>query len=84
MVMFTETLELRGHIVDNQTLPRVLDLIIALGAEYHIDNIAIGHRRSDESHAVITVQAPDRETLDAVIERVTREGASSIFQTQRR
>ena len=68
--MFTETIELRGHILDNQTLPRVLDQIVSLGADYRIDSIEIGHTQNDSSHARITVTAKDDATLQSVIELI--------------
>lgn len=73
--MFTDTIELRGHIIDNQSLPRVLDQIIALGGDYRIEQIEIGHTRTDPSRARVTVTAPDEKTLQSVIELVSRSGA---------
>jgi lysine-ketoglutarate reductase/saccharopine dehydrogenase-like protein (TIGR00300 family) len=76
--MFTETIELRGHILDNQTLPRVLDQIVSLGADYRIDTIEIGHTRKDTSHARVTVTAKDDATLQSVIELIARSGATAL------
>ena len=76
--MFTETIELRGHILDNQTLPRVLDQIVSLGADYRIDKIDIGHTRKDTSRARVTVTAKDDATLQSVIELIARSGATQL------
>ena len=76
--MFTETIELRGHILDNQTLPRVLDQIVSLGADYRIDTIEIGHTRKDTSRARVTVSAKDDATLQSVIELIARSGATAL------
>src|ERR1043165_3717340 len=76
--MFTETLELRGHIIDTQTLPRILDQIVALGADYSIDKIEIGHTRKDPSRAVVTVSAKNDATLQSVVELITRSGATPV------
>ncbi|MFH0939381.1 MAG: TIGR00300 family protein [Planctomycetota bacterium] len=74
--MFSETIELRGHIIDNQTLPKVLDQIIAYGADYIIERINIGHSRRDKSYAKIRIEAPDDKILHNLLELVTRFGAT--------
>src|SRR3954468_2372145 len=74
--MPSETIELRGHIIDTQILPRVLDQIIAFGADYAIETISIGHSRRDQSFAKVRVDAPDERTLQEVLELITRSGAT--------
>jgi len=74
--MPSETVELRGHIIDSQTLPKVLDQIIAFGADYVIEKIQIGHSRKDASYARVRVDAPDAAILDQVLELITRSGAT--------
>ena len=76
--MFTETIELSGHIIDNQVLPRVLDQIVSLGADYRIDKIEIGHTRNDVSRAIVTVSAKSDAALQSVIELIARSGASLL------
>jgi len=76
--MFTETIELRGHIIDTQTLPRVLDQIVAHGADYRIEKIEIGHTRKDPSRALVSVSARDDAALQAVIELIARSGATPV------
>jgi len=74
--MPSETIELRGHIIDTQILPKVLDQIITFGADYVIENITIGHSRRDQSYAKVRIDAPDDRTLHEVIELITRSGAT--------
>jgi lysine-ketoglutarate reductase/saccharopine dehydrogenase-like protein (TIGR00300 family) len=74
--MQSETVELRGHIIDSAVLPRVLDQIMALGADYVIEEIQIGHSQRDPSYAKVRIDAPDNRTLDAVLELITRSGAT--------
>jgi lysine-ketoglutarate reductase/saccharopine dehydrogenase-like protein (TIGR00300 family) len=57
-------------------LPKVLDQIIAFGADYVIETITIGHSRRDQSFAKVRVDAPDDRTLHEVIELITRSGAT--------
>ncbi len=73
--MARSVVELSGHIIDALILPKVLDLIINLGAEFEILEIQVGHRRSDRSHARILVEAPSQELLDRVLARVKEHGA---------
>jgi len=70
-----ETIELRGHIIDNLTLPKILDQIEAFGGDYRIEDLQVGHSRIDPSRARIRIEAPDAATLDKIVEQVTRAGA---------
>lgn len=74
--MLSETVELRGHIIDSQVLQRVLDQVMALGGDYKIDAIDIGHSRGDESFARVSIHAPSAETLHTILELITRQGAT--------
>ena len=76
--MPSEIVELRGHIIDSQILPKVLDQIMVFGADYAIESIQIGHSQRDASHARVRIDAPDEATLQSVLEHVTRSGATLI------
>ena len=54
--MPSETIELRGHIIDSLILPKVLDEIIARGGSFKIGEIRIGEQRTDQSFARIEVE----------------------------
>lgn len=73
--MPSETVELRGHIIDNLTLPKVLDQIEAFGGEYRIENLDVGYSRTDPSGARLRIDAPDAKTLGDILEQITRLGA---------
>jgi hypothetical protein len=73
--MAQSVVEISGHIIDSLILPKVLDLIISLGAEFEILEIQVGHRRSDRSYARIRVEAPTPELLDPVLARIREHGA---------
>ena len=55
--MLSETVELRGHIIDSLILPKVLDEILTPGANFKIAQVKIGQRRTDQSFARIEVSA---------------------------
>jgi len=73
--MVSETIELRGHIIDSLILPKVLDEILRAGGSFKIEQIKIGQRRADQSHARIAVSAPSGESLDGLILRLRQHGA---------
>lgn len=70
--------QISGHIIDSLLLPKVLDMIVNLGAEFEILEIQIGHRRSDRSHAKIQVEAPSPELLDRVLAKIKEHGAVAV------
>src|SRR5215471_5255285 len=73
--MPSETIELRGHIIDSLILPKVLDEIIARGSAFKIGEIKIGEQRTDPSFARIEVMAPNDDALDELILRLRQHGA---------
>jgi len=73
--MFSETIELRGHIIDSLILPKVLDQILTRGANFKIGEINIGKKRADQSFARIEVSAETSEALDELILRLRQHGA---------
>lgn len=76
--MPSEIVELKGHIVDSLSLPRVLDAVLAQGGEFVIEHISIGKTRSDQSIARIRVEAPTERTLEAVLAYIEKEGANRL------
>ena len=76
--MFSETIELRGHIIDSLILPKVLDEILRAGGTFKIDQIKIGQQRVDQSFARIEVSGPTHETLDELVLRLRQHGAEVV------
>ena len=76
--MFSEIIELRGHIIDSFTLPKVLDQIVTRGAVFNIVEFRIGQKRVDPSFARIEITAPSRSELDELIQRLHEHGAEVI------
>ena len=73
--MAQTVVQISGHIIDSLILPKVLDLIVSLGAEFEILDIQIGHRRSDRSHARIKVEASSPDLLNTVLAKIREHGA---------
>ena len=79
--MFSETIELRGHIIDSLILPKVLDQILTHGAHFKIGEITIGQKRADQSFARIEVSAETSDALDELILRLRQHGAEVAEHT---
>lgn len=76
--MPSETIELRGHIIDSLILPKVLDQILTRGAGFKIAEIKIGQKRADQSFARIEVTAETNEALDELVLRLRQHGAETV------
>ena len=81
--MFSETIELRGHIIDSLILPKVLDQILTHGGNFKITEVQIGRKRADQSFARIEVSTETGEALDELILRLAGEAAGSTRPTLR-
>ena len=76
--MARSVVQVSGHIIDSLILPKVLDLIINLGAEFEILDIQIGQRRADRSQARIQVDAATPELLERVLAKIKEHGALPV------
>ncbi len=76
--MSSETVELRGHIIDSLILPKVLDEIMSRGAGFKIAEIKIGQNRVDQSYARIEVSAASDDTLGDILLRLRQHGAEVV------
>src|SRR2546427_9152553 len=78
--MFSEQIELRGHIIDSLILPKVLDEILTHGGRFTIREIKIGKERHDASYARIDVFGPSPEVVDDIVRRLRQHEAEVIEQ----
>jgi len=76
--MARSIVQISGHIIDSLILPKVLDLIIHLGAEFEILEIQVGKRRADRSSARIQIDAPTQALLDRVLAKIKEHGALPV------
>src|SRR3954469_9742544 len=75
--MTSETVHLDGHIIDSQTLSKVLDLILLHGGDYEITQFRIGTTREEASHAEIVVRASEAQALHHILQEIGQHGATS-------
>ena len=78
--MFSEQIELRGHIIDSLLLPKVLDEILTCGGSFTIREIKIGKQRNDPSYASIEVSGSSPEVVDDIVRRLRQQGAEVVEQ----
>jgi len=77
---FVEDVEIRGHIIDSLIFPKVLDEIIALGGSFDIQDVRIGHGRTDPSSARLQVMAADPDKLEEILVAIGQHGAEPLHQ----
>ncbi|HEY7347944.1 MAG TPA: TIGR00300 family protein [Ktedonobacterales bacterium] len=80
--MATETIELRGHIIDSLILPRVWDTIMDLGGNFEVEEMRVGRRKDEQSYARMQVIAPDDEILQALLSELQQLGATIVRQQE--
>jgi lysine-ketoglutarate reductase/saccharopine dehydrogenase-like protein (TIGR00300 family) len=76
--MATETLVVEGHIIDSLILPKILDAILAAGADYQLLDVTIGRTNNDPSKATLQVDAIDEDALESLIEQLQVHGANRL------
>ena len=77
-VTASETVEIKGHLMDSGILSRVLDDIREYDGDYVIDRFDVGHDATDTSHATITVSATDDEALQRLLMRLQTRGVNMV------
>ncbi|HET9946152.1 MAG TPA: TIGR00300 family protein [Actinomycetes bacterium] len=75
--MHSETVEVRGHLIDSGVLSRILDDILEYNCDYSIDKFEVGRTPVDESYARLTVKSEDTDDLDRVVMRLMAHGVNS-------
>ena len=74
----SEVVEIEGHIIDSLTLAKVMDVILAGGADYRVLDVHIGRTNNDESRARLEVLAPDEDALGALLIELQEHGANRV------
>lgn len=74
--MSSEVVEIEGHIIDSLILPKVMDMILAAGADYEVIDVEIGKTNADTSRARIEVTAADDEALSRLLADLQVHGAN--------
>src|SRR4249919_3624276 len=76
-VQLSETVEIRGHMLDSGTLTKILDDIRDYGGDYVIERFDVGKDHDDESYAQIVVTAAD-DNLSRLVNRLQGHGVNPV------
>jgi lysine-ketoglutarate reductase/saccharopine dehydrogenase-like protein (TIGR00300 family) len=79
--MASEIIEIEGHIIDSLSLAKVMDMILAAGADYQMLDVEIGKTNIDPSRARLEVSAPDLDALMSLIDELQVLGANRVAMT---
>jgi len=74
--VISETVEIRGHLIDSGVLSRVLDDILEYGGDYSIDTFEVGKTPLDESYALLTIRTEDAVDVARLVMRLQTHGAN--------
>ena len=74
----SEVVDLEGHIIDSLTLAKVMDVILAAGAEYQLLEVTIGRTNTDTSRAQLEVTAEDEAALATLLVELQIHGANPV------
>lgn len=78
--MGVEVIEVEGHIIDSLILAKVMDVILAAGADYRVVEVEIGKTNTDASRARLEVEADD-EVLSSLLVELQVHGANRVQQS---
>jgi lysine-ketoglutarate reductase/saccharopine dehydrogenase-like protein (TIGR00300 family) len=74
--MHSETVEIRGHLLDTGVLSRCVDDVRSLGGDYVIEKFDVGRDHEDESYARIRIDTVDQALLDSILMRLNAHGVN--------
>ncbi len=73
---YTETVDIRGHVMDTGVLARVLDDVLEYGGDYKITRLDLGRQHEDESYARIEIGCDDPAVLQRILMRLQIHGVN--------
>ncbi len=75
-MLLSETVQLRGHLLDSGVLSRCVNDVRSLGGDYVIEHFDVGKDRDDESFVRMIVTAELPEQLASIVMRLNAHGAN--------
>ena len=76
--MASAEIELRGHIIDSLTLPRVWGAIEDAGAHFQVREMTIGASENETSYTRIEITAESDEKLEELLNELRQLGATDV------
>jgi hypothetical protein len=74
--MFKREIELSGHIIDSNILPKTFDIIMDRGGDFDTVDIQVGKNKTDISRAKLIVYAESIEKLNQILDELSAIGVS--------
>ncbi len=74
--VYTQVIEMEGHIIDSMILPQVMDEVIDRGGDFEVQEIRVGQRKTETSYARMEIRANSPEVLDLLVQHAQRLGAT--------
>ncbi len=74
----SDTIEAQGHLIDSGLLSALFDKIIEFRGSYEILTFDIGRTNDDPSRIQMRITAPDRASLDDLLQQITTFGAHPV------
>ncbi|MFO0689615.1 MAG: TIGR00300 family protein [Myxococcota bacterium] len=71
----SESVELKGHLMDAGGLNRALDIVTDAGGSFRVTSISLAERKDQESRAELRIVAPDEDRLEGVLGALLSIGA---------
>lgn len=82
MAVFSEEIEVRGHLIDSLILTKIFDIIMELDGEFDVLEMRVGKRKLDPSFVKLVIHAKSQGQLNRIMEAVYRQGAVSPMQKE--
>ncbi len=76
--MASETVTMRGHLIDSGQLARVLDTIMERGADYEMSGLKLGKHHLDHSSVSLQIRADSDAKLAEVLAAIIEFGAEQV------
>ena len=76
--MASEIVEIEGHIIDSLILAKVMDLILAAGADYRVLEVEIGKTNMDTQPGPPRGHAADADALQSLLDELQVHGANRV------
>lgn len=82
--LYTQVIELQGHIIDSMILPQIMDEVMDRGGNFVVEDFRVGRRKDEPSFARIELQADAPDVLELLVAHARRLGATvpTIEQVQ--
>ena len=74
--MYSQEVEVRGHLIDSMILSKIFDAIMDMGNEFEVLEFNVGKRKDEHSYVRLLVKASTREKLERMLEVLYRLGAT--------